>query len=51
MKTYLIVGGSSGIGAAVVEELAQENSVIATYCKNYKKYFTFIPLFHLNLYT
>lgn len=37
MKTYLIIGGSSGIGAAVVDELAHENNVIATYCKNYKK--------------
>lgn len=37
MKTYLIIGGSSGIGAAVVDEIAQENNVIATYCKNYKK--------------
>lgn len=37
MKTYLIIGGSSGIGAAVVDELAHENNVIATYCNNYKK--------------
>ncbi|HRF77248.1 MAG TPA: SDR family oxidoreductase [Chitinophagales bacterium] len=37
MKTYLIIGGSSGIGAAVVDELAHENNVMATYCKNYKK--------------
>lgn len=37
MKIYLIIGGSSGIGAAVVDELAHENNVIATYCNNYKK--------------
>jgi NAD(P)-dependent dehydrogenase (short-subunit alcohol dehydrogenase family) len=37
MKTYLVIGGSSGIGEAVVSDLAIENNVIATYCKNYKK--------------
>ena len=31
MKTFLVIGGSSGIGKAVVEELSQQHNVVATY--------------------
>lgn len=31
MKTYLIVGGSSGIGKSLVDKLKEENRVFATY--------------------
>ncbi len=31
MKTYLIIGGSSGIGEALVKRLQQNNNVLATY--------------------
>ncbi len=31
MKTFLVIGGSSGIGQAVVQQLAKEHQVIATY--------------------
>ena len=31
MKIFLVIGGSSGIGKAVVEELSQQHNVVATY--------------------
>lgn len=31
MKTFLVIGGSDGIGKAVVEELSQQHNVVATY--------------------
>ncbi len=34
MKTYLVIGGSNGIGKAVVDELKINNSVITTYNSN-----------------
>jgi NAD(P)-dependent dehydrogenase (short-subunit alcohol dehydrogenase family) len=33
MKNFLVIGGSSGIGKAVVEELSQQHQVVATYNK------------------
>lgn len=49
MKTYLVIGGSSGIGEEVVNELFAENNVIATYCKNYKKDATQVQYVHLDV--
>lgn len=34
MKQYLIIGGSSGIGLALAEELSKSNQVFATFAKN-----------------
>ena len=34
MKNYLIIGGSSGIGKALTEQLASEGTIYATYNKN-----------------
>ena len=37
MKNYLVIGGSSGIGAAIIQELAQKgNCVFASYKSNTK---------------
>ena len=49
MKTYLVIGGSSGIGEGVVKELAHDNVVIATYCKNYKKDETSVQYVHFDV--
>jgi NADP-dependent 3-hydroxy acid dehydrogenase YdfG len=49
MKTYLVIGGSSGIGEGVVKELAHDNVVIATYCKNYKKDETPVQYVHFDV--
>lgn len=49
MKTYLVIGGSSGIGEGVVNELSAENNVVATYCKNYKKDATQVQYVHFDV--
>lgn len=49
MKTYLVIGGSSGIGEGVVKELAHDNLVMATYCKNYKKDETPVQYVHFDV--
>ena len=37
MKNYVVIGGSSGIGAAIVDELEKKGSeIVATYQTNSK---------------
>lgn len=50
MKNYLIIGGSSGIGASIVEKLAvsQDNNVISTYFSNAKENDGNVQFFHYN---
>lgn len=50
MKNYLIIGGSSGIGASIVEKLAEipANSVISTYFSNVKEDEENVKFFHYN---
>ena len=50
MKNYLVIGGSSGIGAAIIEELVQkENCVFASYKSNAKESKENIQYFYLDV--
>lgn len=50
MKNYLIIGGSSGIGASIVQKLAvsSDNNVISTYFSNAKQDEENVRFFHYN---
>ncbi len=50
MKNYLVIGGSSGIGAAIIQELAQKgNFVFASYKSNTKDSKENIQYFYLDV--
>ncbi len=51
MKNYLIIGGSSGIGEAIVEKLSKENdvNVTASYFSQPKEDFENVQYFHFNV--
>ena len=50
MKKYLIIGGSTGIGRALVEQLSSEgHEVFATYNENQKTGTEYVHYFHLDV--
>lgn len=51
MKNYLIIGGSSGIGASIVEKLSEsaENNIVSTYFSNAKEDKANVQFFHYNV--
>lgn len=50
MRNYLIIGGSSGIGASIVEKLASDGdlNIVSTYFSKEKEDFSNVRFFHYN---